>query len=90
MHKLREIECYTVSLLPKWCDLDCKGDKIDYFLMMVEDWYGRNFDDKSSMVWCWQYDPDFEYQDAGVVGIAFNKPEYAEDFKKVFGYVEQG
>jgi hypothetical protein len=88
MIELREVECYTVNLLPKWCELDCDGDRIDYFINNVEKWYTLNFDKNSPMVWCWTYDPDFEYENAGIVAIAFNKAQYADEFKSIFGYVE--
>lgn len=89
-YKLPGVECHTVSLWAKWEELDCDGDKIDMFLCLVEDWYRVNFDKNSPLAWCWTYDPDFEWQDAGVVGITFNAAEYAEEFREIFGYVEQG
>lgn len=88
-YSLPEVECYTINLLPKWCELNCEGDKIDEFLIMVEQWYHVNFDKNSLLVWSWAYEPGLEYNDAGVVGITFNSLEYADEFREIFGYVEQ-
>jgi len=89
-YRLPEVKCYTIDLLPKWTELDCEGDRIDEFLTLVEKWYEVNFDKNSPLAWCWTFDPDFEWLCAGVIGITFNKPEYADDFREIFGYVEQG
>ena len=89
-YKLPEVKYYTVNLLDKWTELDCDGDRIGEFLSMVEKWYSANVDKNSPLSWCWTYDPDFEFIDAGIIGITFNGPDYAADFRDIFGYVEQG
>jgi hypothetical protein len=77
-------EYHTVNLLPKWCEFDCDGDKINDFINNVEKWYALKHTEKTKLVWCWKYDPDFEYENAGIVGIVFNQSWQARKFMRTF------
>lgn len=84
MTELLTAEYHTVNLLPTWCELDCEGDRIDGFINIVERWYDLKHTADTDLVWCWKYDPDFEYENAGVVGIVFNSLLQSREFIRTF------
>jgi hypothetical protein len=75
---------HTVDLLPKWSEFNCDMELIDEHIDKIEFWYEHTFDRQSDRVWVWKYDPEFEYVNAGIVGIVFNNDDDVEQFKWLF------
>lgn len=81
---LKNQEYYTINLLPKWCEFDLDEDMITEYIRQVEFWQEQIFDSRNPNVWVWKYDPAYEYQNQGIIGIVFTDKRAAESFKDIF------
>ena len=70
---------YEINLMPLWLDFECDGERIDEFIYHAEDW-----NDEKNHIWVWRYDPDFEYQNAGVMAIVFSTEAAALLFESYY------